>query len=605
MDSWWFRTKPRSILKTFEWFPHFADLEGENWELKLEDKVSSWGNKSIYPIRRRYIYNAHYEDLETKYSSYDDYLSGNFDVNETESTGRNDKTTYEFYGLGYIDRQGKINTTKTGNIIKDGRMDENILLKLLLKIQFPSPAIHKKKEADEPYVFPMEIILNIYKYFESLNRFELGYLFMCNDINNLNISIKAINEFRKKYNELENKIKLKNAIVIFTEIMNKFFPSITNQPETYYRDYSDALIRTLEYTGLFSQRGRGYYVKLFIPEHSKIKFKLLQEQYVFKFNSEDNFEIYMEWFGNPYNIVLPWEDKGNIIKIIENKIYIYKERLKEAEENIDNFEAKNKLEKIEKLEKSIAFEDDKKLRELDRTLSEILLSLNEELFVIYYSKTNEAREEIIDKFIDILEGNEDMAALWLECNTWKSLVAIDGEHYVKRNFKIEDDLTPKAFAPGAGNTPDMELYKNGYIIIPEVSLMTGVKQWEHEGSSVVEHVYKFIQKHENKKVIGIFISSSMNIRTLWQFYILNRESWIGKPVPVVPLRISQYIKIVKIIYLNNLNIDDFKELIVIIHESTLVYETYKTWEEKINDMINEWEIMKMKNKENKQRTLFR
>ncbi|MPM07455.1 hypothetical protein SDC9_53761 [bioreactor metagenome] len=594
MDSWWFRTKPRSILKTIEWFPHFADLEGENWELKLEDKVSSWGNKSIYPIRRRYIYNAHYDDLETKYSSYEDYMSGNFDVNETESTGRNDKTTYEFYGLGYVDSQGKIKSTKTGNIIKEGRMDEDILLKLLLKIQFPSPAIHKNKEADEPYVFPMEVILNIYKHFESLNRFELSYLFMCNDINSLNISINAIKEFRKKYDEIENKNKLKNIVIIFTEIMNKYFPNITNQPETYYRDYSDALIRTLEYTGLFSQRGRGYFVKLFVPEHSKIKFKLLQEQYVFKYNDEDKFESYMEWFGDPYNIDLPWEHKSNIRTIIENKIYIYKERLKEAEKNITNFEAKNKLDNIEKLEKSITFEDDKQLRELDRTLSEILLSLNEELFVMYYSKTDEAREEIIDKFIDILEGNEDMAALWLECNTWKSLVAIDGKHYVKRNFKIEEDLTPKAFAPGVGNTPDMELYKNGYIIIPEVSLMTGVKQWEHEGSSVIEHVFKFIQQYEDKQVLGLFISSSMNVRTIWQFYILNRESWIGKPVPVVPIKIKQYIEIIKIIYSNNLSIDDFKELIETIHKNTFKYNTFKEWEDEINNVIDEWENIKTK-----------
>ena len=165
--------------------------------------------------------------------------------------------------------------------------------------------------------------------------------------------------------------------------------------------------------------------------------------------------------------------------------------------------------------------------ELDRNLSEQLVTLNEELFVKYYSKTEEAREEIIDKFVDILEGNEDMAALWLECNTWKSLVAINGDHYVKRNFKIEEDLSPKAFAPGIGNTPDMELYKNGYILIPEVSLMTGVRQWEHEGSSVIEHVFKYIEQYQDKRVFGIFISSSMNVRTLWQFYILNRESWIG------------------------------------------------------------------------------
>jgi len=61
--------------------------------------------------------------------------------------------------------------------------------------------------------------------------------------------------------------------------------------------------------------------------------------------------------------------------------------------------------------------------------------------------------------------------------------------------------------------------------------MTGVRQWEHEGSSVVDHVYKFIEKYKDKQVLGIFISSKMNVRIIWQFFILNRESWIGKPVP--------------------------------------------------------------------------
>jgi hypothetical protein len=39
VNSWWFRTKPRSILKTFEWFPYFAELEGQDWNYKLEDRV--------------------------------------------------------------------------------------------------------------------------------------------------------------------------------------------------------------------------------------------------------------------------------------------------------------------------------------------------------------------------------------------------------------------------------------------------------------------------------------------------------------------------------------------------------------------------------------
>lgn len=590
MSSWWFRTKPRSILKTFKWFPYFAELEGQNWNYKLEDELSNWKEKPIHPIRREYIYKSHWEELEEKYASYEHFLSGKYDTNEIESTGRNDKTTFEFYGLGYVDSQGKIRVTKVGNIVKTGKMDENLLLKSLLKIQFPSPATRKNR--DGSYVFPLEIILNVYKKFESLNRFELSYLFMCNKIEKLDIIIEAIKEFRNQYEELDNKLDLEKVTTVFTTVMKKHFPDIKNKPETYYRDYSDALIRTLEYTGLFSQRGRGYYVKLFIPEHAKMKVKLLQEQYKFSYNSEENFEKYMEWFGDPYNIILPWENKDNIKFIINKKIEIYKERLIEAEKNIINFEAEEKINKVKKLQESKIKDDNEILLELDKDLSQQIISLNEELFIKYHSKTRGAREEIIEKFIDILDGNEDMAALWLECNTWKSLVAINGNHFVKRNFKVEEDLSPRAFAPGIGNTPDMELYENGYILIPEVSLMTGVRQWEHEGSSVIDHVFKFVEKYEDKQVIGLFISSVMNIRTIWQFFILNRESWIGKPVPVVPITIKQYIGIIEFLYDNDLHIRDFKELVENIHKDTFKYSTFREWEDNIDTSIIKWKTAK-------------
>ena len=588
MNSWWFRTKPRSILRTFEWFPYLAELKGQNWNYKSKDKVSSFNNKPIHPIRREYIYKSHWEELEEKYDSYEDYLSGKNDVNETESTGRNDKTTYEFYGLGYVDRNGIINVTKTGELVKNNKMDENLLIKILLKMQFPSPAI-KRKSKNNIYVFPMELILNTFKHFDTLNKYEIGYLFMCNHIDKLNIAIDSINEFRKRYEKLDNKLNTQKVTDIFIDIMNKNFPEIKNKPETYYKDYSDALFRTLEYTGLFSQRGRGYYAKLFVPEHAKLKVELLQNKYEFIPNTEEDFIQYMEWYGNPYNIELPWESMDNLKFIVDNKLNLYKSKIDKASEDEIELITQEHLIQIDKLDVI----EKENLMKLDKSISERLLSLNEKLFIKHYSKTDEKRSEIIEKFEDILAGNEDMAALWLECNTWKSLVAINGEHYVKRNFKIEDDLTPRAFAPGRGNTPDMELYKNGYILVPEVSLMTGVRQWEHEGSSVIDHVYKFIEQNENKQVIGIFISSKMNVRTIWQFFILNRESWIGKPVPVVPITIEQYIDIIKYIYSNNLNIDDFKDLIEYIHKTSFQHETFREWEENIDSMIDKWQQSKV------------
>ena len=182
----------------------------------------------------------------------------------------------------------------------------------------------------------------------------------------------------------------------------------------------------------------------------------------------------------------------------------------------------------------------------------------------------------------------DMGALWLEVNTWKSLIAVGGNKIVKRNFNVEEDLTPKSFAPGIGNTPDMELYTDEYIIIPEVSLMTGTQQWEHEASSVIDHVLSFIKDNNDKTVRGLFISSSLNIRTKWQFFILNKESWVEKPVPVIPLTIGQYKFIIETIYNQNLEIMELIKVIEEIHEIAKKSQNYTEWFDKTSIYVQNW-----------------
>ena len=134
----------------------------------------------------------------------------------------------------------------------------------------------------------------------------------------------------------------------------------------------------------------------------------------------------------------------------------------------------------------------------------------------------------------------------------------------------------------------MEMYTDNYIIIPEVSLMTGVQQWEHEASSVIDHVLSFIKANEEKKVLGIFISTSINIRTKWQFFILNKESWVEKPVPVIPLTIKQYKQIIEQFYKYNLNVSEFINVITQINQIALQKQNYKDWLEETDNYIKSW-----------------
>jgi hypothetical protein len=333
MGAWWFRMKPRSIAKTIEWFPYFASLEGEDWNYTLQDKFDKAGNK-IYFTRRKYIYKAH-TDVAEKYANFEDFASGMYDTVDAESNGRNDKTSFEFYGFGYAEKNGTIKVTKAGKLIVEGKMNDELLLRQLLKIQFPNPLSRSYKSEE---VFPMQVVLTAFKHFKELNKFELGFLFCCTDINKIDKTITAINQFRERYNHLPNKLDTNKVKDIFNDILAKTYPSIDNKPETYYSDYADALVRCLQYSGLFMQRGRGLYTKLYVPEHSKIKVKLLQDKYKFVFNKEKDLNSYMDKFGDPYNVVLPWETVENRQIIVDEKAALLRKQIEEAKKKIKNFE---------------------------------------------------------------------------------------------------------------------------------------------------------------------------------------------------------------------------------------------------------------------------
>ena len=585
--SWGWRTKPRSALKVIKWFKSFAELENENWDY-LNGQVARNGN-AIHPIRRKYYYNAQIDedDSPIKDLTYEEYLSGCRDGNaDSESNARNDLATYKFLGLGWIDKAGKIRITQAGRMISENKFDSEMFLKQLLKMSFPSVSTGYGNDIpDGKRVFPMQIIIKLLSDLTYINRYEMAFSYFCYDISEYPLLLDTIKRFRQDYEKLDNKndnAKCKSLFMKYAVDVYNF--SKEGNPTTLFT-IGDAIERALQYTMLFDVSGRGNNTKTRIAEHSKKKVELLKDKFIYRTNDTEDLDEYMLWFGNLDNVILPWENKDerkalivDKLNLLENTVHIVKDKYS-LEINLDYAELYSKADKLSEPTDLKLFEEE---------LISKITSLNEEVFIKYTSKTDEVREQIKDKFSDILEGKEEIAALWLECNTWKSLVAIDGDQKVVRNFSIEEDLTPKSFAPGKNNTPDMELYVDDTILIPEVSLMSGVQQWEHEGSSVIDHVMKFINDNSNKNILGLFISNSINIRTNWQFFLLNKESWMGSPVPVIPLTIKQYSDVVAFIYAKQIKINYFVDLINTIHANTLELDNYQEWNNCIDETITNW-----------------
>lgn len=567
ITTWGFVPKPRSIIKTVEWFPSLVTIEGDFWNEKNE--------KGEHPVRREYLKLAH---------PYDEYKETDPEINARMEFAR-----YQTLGLAYLDNtkdEGKkrIVITKAGKELIASENKEEIILRQLLKLQFPSN-IHSSSKYSGMRIFPLEIIMRVLNEFGSVNRLEVAFsVFTCTNIKEIDSVFSKIREFRKLVaGKLANDHKK-----IFLYNFEKYNGNTGNQPETYLGNYDDVLFRHLEYTSIFESSGRGEFTKLYVPERSKIKFKQLFEQYRFDFfeKYEDTIKFY-DYFGDPYAVALPWESKESLLEIVNDKLdmLIVKKQKHKTKESLENLNI-----------------DD--LKTLEVQLNTEILEINEKEFVEKLSKTKEERDKIIEKFTDIDSGDEDLSALWLEVNTWKSLVAMRGTHYVKRNFKIGLDLTPRSFASGTNNTPDMELYNQKYIIIPEVSIQSGVQQWITEGSSIIEHVLKFlgikngkkfpgvedVQEHINpeniQSVYGFFLCRKINERLLWQMYILNKEAWIGEPVAVVPMEIKTYIRIIKFLYDRDIPALRFEELIAKLARSARNSEDFRKWQDIQTSIVN-------------------
>lgn len=560
MTMWTFVPKPRSAIKTIEWFPSLLKIEGKDWNLVIDGQ---------HPARREYITFAH---------PYEDYRVFGDDI---EIHARMEFARYMTLGLAYLNEKNQVVITEAGKSIIREENKSELLLRQLLKWQFPS-YIHTSKAYRSMRVFPVEIILKVVEKFNVLNKLELAFsIFSCVNISQIGEVFQRIEVFKN----LTRNQPSSSHLITYKEHFKEFNPD-GGKPDTYL-DYIDVLFRHLEYTGIFETSGRGHFNQLYVPKRSQEKYSMLVNKYHFVFNDAyKSAELFYKEFGDSYSQKLPWDEEGPLTQLIRNKTF-----------EIDRYDINYDLPNF------LSF-DYQELKEYDAYLDSVMLNYNEERYVNTVSKTQEARKEILDKFADIQEGNEDDAARWLEVVTWRSLVAMKGRHFVKRNFKLNPDLTPRSFSPGTGNIPDMEFYNDEYILIPEVSIQSGVGQWIQEGSSVIDHVQKFLRIRDGEKfagdieirnyfndknvfkIFGLFICIKTNERLLWQFYILCKESWLGQPVPVVPLEIKAYSRILTCIYENDLPAIEFERLIEQIICKARTTQSYQEWQNEKNNVID-------------------
>ena len=433
--------------------------------------------------------------------------------------------------LGFVSLNPTIELTEVGKLFVTSKRKEEILLRQLLKFQFPSP-FHKQstQENSDFWVKPyLEILRLIYHFgtlsFDEIMLFGLQMISykMFDDI------VQKIEDFRiekikykGKYRQLKASIQehiilrlfdeeIKSGKIKTRESNEKSIRKFILTKSSNMRDYTDACFRYLRSTGIVNVSQRGRSLSIATEKIPDVEFILstVERNPIFIDDEKKYTEIL-------YNSTLPILYTDNEEVLIQ-KLTEY-----------TNMSSSEICELPFQEKKECLFEaiEDKKQNILNQQIANI--------------KDYKQYDDIMNTFDDIEKKNVLDIPLMLEWNTWRAMTMLDGG-FVKANLKFDDNGVPMSTAQG--NMADIFCDYEEYGLTVEVTTASGQKQYEMESEPVSRHLAKY-KKETGKDAYCLFIAPKINEACIAHFFMLHKMNiafYGGKSV-IVPIDINTFRK---------------------------------------------------------------
>lgn len=462
--------------------------------------------------------------------SSEGFFNGNGSKNNLDFSAR-DRINRAPKALGFVSLNPTIELTEVGNLFVTSKRKEEILLRQLLKFQFPSPFHTKSTQGNVDFwIKPYLEILRLIYYFGTLS-FDEIMLFglqmtsykMFDDI------VKMIDDFRVnktknkgKYKQFKADIQESIILKLFEEEINsgkiktresneKSIKKFIKTKASNMRDYTDACFRYLRSTGIVNISQRGHSLSITKEKIPDVEFILttVDRNPIFV-NDEEKYK------ENLYNSSLPVLYTDNESVLI-NKLTEY------TDMSISHINSLSLHDKKEMLFEAI--EGNKQY------------ILNQQIAAI---KDYQQYDDIMNTFDDIEQKNILDIPLMLEWNTWRAMTMLDGGK-IKANLKFDDNGIPMSTAQG--NMADIFCDYDDYGLTVEVTTAGGQKQYEMEAEPVSRHLAKF-KKETGKDAYCLFIAPKINEACVAHFFMLHKINiafYGGKSV-IVPIDINTFRK---------------------------------------------------------------
>lgn len=510
-----------------------------------------------------------------------DFFEGS--TSKTPDLSARDRINRMPKALGFVSLP-TIGLTDAGKEFVSSNNKEEILLRQMLKFQFPSPYHPLGKKAADYSVKPY---LELFRLIRDLGKltFDELQIFGMQLVNYMRYDeiIDKINKFREdkeklvlpghkiKYTEFKQMVFLREARNIYKadiesgNLSTRESRTVTEKDFllkkiSNLRDYADAAVRNLRSTGLVKVTAIGKSLSI-LPEKKKdVDFFLatIDRKPVYV----DELEKYENYLWNPSLPKLLTDDRDKIIDKLASEFGVAIEN-----DTISLNQLKDILnEHIEKRKSEIIKAEVKELKD----------------YKLYQD---------IENTFDTMNKSYD-PSLFFEWNTWRAMTMLDGGN-IQANLKFDDSGKPMSTA--LGKMADIVCDYGDFNLTVEVSLSSGALQFKMEGEPVPRHI-GILKEKTKKPTYCFFIAPSINPATIAHFYTLylsNVEMYGGKCC-IIPLTLKTFRKMLREAVDSpqkptSSNIKSlFEASKKYAKECLLNDETETVWYDKITKITNNW-----------------
>jgi hypothetical protein len=464
------------------------------------------------------------------------------DYEDPPMRGRQSMAPLQKLGLVYVvdkDEQKIVQVTEVGKKLAADKIEfSDFMLDSLLKFQYPNPYEGGFKNWNtKPFINTLRLVKRVNELCEQSGRKAKG-------VSTLEFGVFALSlrsyllvdstaaqvlKFRESYESYHDDAERD----IFVENYIRSYLSDFQNPVKNVREYTDNMVRYLRLTKYIYIRGKysNTYVDLEPRRMTEIESILEHDSGAAEVYSKEAWVAYMGTYGT---YKLPFETAPVLASILSE----VNREIAELETTLGIPQTQTSTPSTPKALKSVI--------EGRRTYRTRLQNLM--LKESYYNDVSKI-DEAVETLNDILQRNKPklVKKFSIELEKWTNIALniINDALFIKPNSPVGDDNEPIYTAPSG--VPDIECYYESFGAVAEVTMLTSRDQWYNEGQPVMRHLRDFEISNSEKPNYCLFVAPKLHVDTVNTFYHSVKYEYEGKKQKIVPITISQLIRLLKLV----------------------------------------------------------